>query len=139
MYIKGIVHPQIELFLYSFGIYPVWLYFFCGTQMKIYWRVLFSIMVAVKLQKKHSTEERKSYGFWTTWGWVNDDRILISFVWWANPSKYIDRVLAECCSVTDELQASGRALGPHMRGTSWGCWSRDDSRGTRAEEQRMHY
>ncbi len=87
---------------------PVWMSLFCWTQRKIFWRmreteqfwgtidfhiILFSYTMEVngapkqpgyKLSSKYlplcSAEQRHSYRFGTTWGWVNDDRIFI-FGW----------------------------------------------------------
>ncbi len=85
----------------------VWIYLFCWTQRKIFWRMreteqfwgiidyhsIFSPTMEVngapkqpgyKLSSKYlplcSVEQRNSYGFGTTWGWVNDDRKFI-FGW----------------------------------------------------------
>ncbi len=86
---------------------PVWMYLFCWTQRKIFWTmweteqfwgtidfhsIFFSTMEVngapkqpgYKLSSKYiplcSAEQRNSYRFGTTWGWVNDDRIKI-FGW----------------------------------------------------------
>ncbi len=82
---------------------PVWMSLFCWTQRKIFWRMWenraaldHSICFPTeevngvpkqpgyKLSSKYlplySAEQRNSYRFGTTWGWVNDDRIFI-FGW----------------------------------------------------------
>ncbi len=86
---------------------PVWMCLLCWTQRKIFWRmweteqfwgtidfhsIFFPTMEVngapkqpgYKLSSKYlplcSAEQRNSYRFGTTWGWVNDDRIFI-FGW----------------------------------------------------------
>ncbi len=86
---------------------PVWMSLFCWTQRKIFWRmweteqfwgtidfhsIFFPTMEVngapkqpgYKLSSKYLplclAEQRNSYRFGTTWGWVNDDRIFI-FGW----------------------------------------------------------
>ncbi len=74
---------------------PVWISLFCWTQRKIFWRMweieLFWGTIdfapkepAYKLSSKYlsvcSAEQRHSYRFGTTWGWVNHDRNVI-FGW----------------------------------------------------------
>ncbi len=86
---------------------PVWISLFCQTQTKIFWRKFepgcFGAPLTSIVGKKNtmevngapellcfphsseylplcSAEQRHSYRFGTTWGWVNDDRIFI-FGW----------------------------------------------------------
>ncbi len=86
---------------------PVWMSLFCWTQRKIFWRmweteqfwgtidfhsIFFPTMEVngapkqpgYKLSSKYlplcSAEQRHSFRFGTTWGWVNDDSIFI-FGW----------------------------------------------------------
>ncbi len=84
---------------------PVWMYLFCWTQRKIFWRMweteqfwgtidfhsIYFLTMEVNpelLCLPHSSEylplcsaeKRHPYRFGTTWGWVSDDRIFI-FGW----------------------------------------------------------
>ncbi len=86
---------------------PAWISLFCWTQRKIFWRKFITRLlwwtIDFHSRKKHtmevngapellcfphsseylplsSAEQRHSYRFGTTWGWVNDDRIFI-FGW----------------------------------------------------------
>ncbi len=85
---------------------PVWMSLFCWTQRKVFWKmweteqfwgtidfhsIFFPTMEVngapkqpgYKLSSEYplcSAEQRHSYRFGTTWGWVNDDRIFI-FGW----------------------------------------------------------
>ncbi len=106
--IKGIVHQKIKI-IYSLFTHhqPVWMSLFCWTQRKIFWRMweteqfwgtidFHSIFFShygsqwcpkqpdYKLSSTYiplcSAEQRNSYRFGITWGWVNDDRIFI-FGW----------------------------------------------------------
>ncbi len=107
--LKGIVHPKNSVIIYSptSSSKPVWMSLFCWTQRKIFWRmwvteqfwgtidfhsIFFPAMEVngapkqpgYKLFSKYLplclAEQRNSYRFGTTWGWVNDDRIFI-FGW----------------------------------------------------------
>ncbi len=108
--LKGVVlssFTQLSSFTPSSSSKPVWMSLFCWTQRKIFWRMweteqfwgtidLHSIFFPTmevngapkqpgyKLSSKYlplcSAEQRHSYRFGTTWGWVNDDRIFI-FGW----------------------------------------------------------
>ncbi len=99
--IKGIVHPKMKM-LSSFSSKPVWMCLFCWTQRKIFWRmwetgqfwgtidfhiIYFPTMEVngapkqpgYKLSSKYLPlclpEQRHSYRFGSTRGWVNDDWI----------------------------------------------------------------
>ncbi len=106
--LKGIIMKILSSFTHP-QVVPssVWMSLFCWTQKKIFWRMweteqfwgtidfhsfLFPTMEVngapkqpgYKLSSKYlplcSAEQRNSYRFGTTWGWVNDDRIFI-FGW----------------------------------------------------------
>ncbi len=75
------------------------LYFFCSTQMKLFWRMLIinpfwlylTYIVWTKhwdIYKKLFFWRKKSYRLETTWGWVKDDSIFI-FCWTISLSCHI--------------------------------------------------
>ncbi len=78
--IKGLFHPKIKLvIIYSSSCYStfLWVSFFCRTQ------IYFTFIVWIKTHSTKyfcSTEDRNSYRFGTTSGWVNNDKSKI-FVW----------------------------------------------------------
>ncbi len=106
-YIKGIKMKIVIIYSPSSSSKPVWIYLFCRTQRKIFWRKfvtrLFWGTIDFHSRKTNpmdvngapellcfphsseylplcSAEQIHAYRFGTTWGWVNDDIIFI-FVW----------------------------------------------------------
>lgn len=72
----------------SFRSKPVWLSTCCENAKKMIWETLFLLPVQWKSLDKNSsskyllvcsTEDRQSYWFRTTWGWVNNSRIIYFF------------------------------------------------------------
>jgi len=55
-----------------------------------------------------SKDERKCYGLRTAWRWVNDDRIIIIFIffWWTISLKKLTRSILISCSCTSNVKST---------------------------------
>ncbi len=84
--LKGLVHPKIikKNYLLTLMSIQICKKKFCGTQNKIFWRMLVNnVLVLNDFHWIFSKRERKYYGFGMSWEWVNEDGVFISG--WTSP------------------------------------------------------